>query len=74
MTLAFLHHMPCRKIPYLVAIVQHIQNEKDVYKTQLILVTPNQCSVSMTSTSLTSLSRSHVTQTRHNDQQASSDE
>ena len=32
MVWAFFHHMPCRKIPILVANVQHIQNEKDVHK------------------------------------------
>ena len=30
--------MPCRKITFLVAIVQRTQNEKDVHKTQQILV------------------------------------
>ena len=29
----FITHMPCRKISFLVATVQHTQNEKDVHKT-----------------------------------------
>ena len=47
----FLHHMPCRKIPFLVAIVQRTQNE---IVTHLILV-----DTASRQDPLTSRSRSH---------------
>ena len=64
MVWAFLHHLPCRKIPFLVAFVQHPQNEKDVHKTELILVDTRLRFLSSTSNHLTTRLCSHYNNKR----------